>query len=66
MTVRPSGPTVIGAVVRSRMSMRSDIAIAEDRGSRRGTEELKAEGKTSAGERQKKEQAAQQNVWEVR
>ncbi len=62
MTVRPSGPTVISAVVRSRMSMRSDITIAEDEESGRGTEEPKAEGKTSAGERQKKEQAAQQNV----
>ncbi len=66
MTVRPSGPTVISVVVRSRMSMRSDIATAEDEGSRRGTEELKVEGKTSAGERQKKEQAAQWNVWKVR
>ncbi len=66
MTVRPSGPIVIDAVVRSQMSTRSDIVTAEDEGSRRGTEEPKAEGKTSAGERQKKEQMAQRNVWEVR
>ncbi len=66
MTVRPSRPTVISAVVRSQMSMRSDITTAEDERSRRGTEEPKAEGKTSAGERQKKEQVAQWNVWEVR
>ncbi len=35
---------------------------AEDEGSRRGTEEPKAEDKMSAGERQKKEQAVQRNV----
>ncbi len=66
MTVRPSGPTVIGTVVRSQMSMRSDITTVENEGSRRGTEEPKVEGKMSAGERQKKEQVAQRNIWEVR
>ncbi len=51
MTIRLSRLTVIGTVVRSQISMKSDIMTAKDKESRRGIEELKAEGKTSTGER---------------
>ncbi len=64
MTVRPSGPTVIGMVIRSQMSTRLDIVLAEGQGETgKDSKVLKAEGKIAAGKKQKVEARWYSNLY---
>ncbi len=56
MTIRPSGPIVIRAVVRSQMSIRSDITMrkAREAGERCGSTEDRRQWGTGSIERRQK------------